>query len=342
MNLQLKTEIPKPMAWPKLDIDPDKSTLVYIHIPKTAGSTFRHMLGAVTKQIDLRRIDYSKIYSDKSSNKMFNFKNKTKSNQKNKNPHLEWYPDSNTNTWNSLGCREGATFGGTHCGYSEIKSCMDDHKATLDYSKLDTIKYFSVIRDPVERVISEYFWWKNKPPGKPPGAWTQSLKHASKNFTAWILHADNSAHNRQFKSFVDFSDIGYPTSHDADCLNVKGDWFVEYWHGKWGWMHEGMSDSALTRNVFENIQRNFGFIGVLEEMKDSLDVFELLLSGEDEVMVKKSPRNGKHDTGKNRKTHSSNKGEVTVFQRRLIWERNQLDLALYKFVRGQLNLTKNK
>ena len=81
---------------------------------------------------------------------------------------------------------------------------------------------------------------------------------------------------------------------------------------------------------------------VLEEMKDSLDVFELLLSGEDEVMVKKSPKNGKHDTGKNRKTHSSSKGEVTVVQRRLIWERNQLDLALYKFVREQLNLTKNK
>ena len=62
INLQLKTELPKPMAWPKLDLDPDKSTLVYIHIPKTAGSTFRHMLGAVTKQIDLRRIDYRVVF----------------------------------------------------------------------------------------------------------------------------------------------------------------------------------------------------------------------------------------------------------------------------------------
>ena len=333
MNLQLKTELPQPTAWPKLNLDPDKSTLVYIHIPKTAGSTFKSKIDAVTQKINLKSIDYEKIYSKKSSNQKF----KSKSKQKTKNPHFEWYPDSDTHSWNSLGCRKGAQFGATHCGFSEIRSCIDSHEATLNYSKLDTIKYFSVIRDPVERVISEYFWWKNE---ATPGAWTESLKQASKNFTAWILHPDNSAHNRQFNSFVDFSDIGHPESHDDDCLNLKGDWFVEYWYGKRSWKHQGLSDLELTKNVFDNVQRNFGFIGVLEEMEESLGILEFLLGGEIEKTVKNIPQSEKQ--GKKRKTHSSNKGKVTVIQKRLIWERNQLDLALYKFVQTQLNLTASK
>ena len=93
------------------------------------------------------------------------------------------------------------------------------------------------------------------------------MKQASENFTSWILHADNSAHNSQFKSFVDFPDIGNPedrweSGRKRGCLNSKGDWFVEYWFGKLGWKHQGLSDLELTANVFKNIQRNFGFISV--------------------------------------------------------------------------------
>ena len=247
-----KTKLPQPTAWPKLNLDPDKSTLVYIHIPKTAGTTFKSKIDAVTQNIDIKRNSgYQKFDSG--------------SNQNTENQHSEWYPDSHTHSWLTPGCMKHLG-DETHCGFSEIRSCINAHQATLNYSKLDTIKYFSVVRDPVERVISEYFYWKNiASPGT--GAWSTSLKQASQNFTSWILHADNSAHNSQFKSFVDFPDIGNPedrweSGRKRGCLNSKGDWFVEYWFGKLGWKHQGLSDLELTANVFKNIQRNFGFIPV--------------------------------------------------------------------------------
>ena len=70
-------------------------------------------------------------------------------------------------------------------------------------------------------------------------------------------------------------------------------------------------------------------------MEESVDVLTFLLGGEIEITNSEKPR-------ETSKSHSSKKGEITTIQRELILERNQLDLALYKFVQKQLNLTKTK
>ena len=284
-------KVPEATGWKKLDLNPEKSTLVYIHIPKTAGSSFK------------KRID--KI-----------------------NTKYEFYPNSRTQSWNSPGCRKLTKFGGTHCGYSEIKSCIDSHQATLNYSRIQNIKYFSVIRDPVERVISEYFWWKDKE----AFAWSDSLKNSARkgNFTEWILNPENSAHNRQFKSFVNFEDIGHPKNYSQDCLNIRGNWWVKYWDRK----NEMVSENELIFNVFENIEQRFGFVGVLEDMNESLKLLQFIMNGNDGELKTVE----KHD--KSKLLHKSIKSKVSVFQRRLIWERNKLDIKLYDFVKKKCSLTK--
>ena len=87
--------------WKILDSDPNKTILPYVHVPKTAGSTFR----------DLLKKDGQSISKWPYSNQIF--------------------PNFKTNSWNSPGCRPPQSWGGTHCGFAELDSCLKNNYANL-------------------------------------------------------------------------------------------------------------------------------------------------------------------------------------------------------------------
>ena len=118
------TEKPTVQAWQKLNNSSDL-LLTFIHIPKTSGSSFFNTVreAAVTADIKI-------------------------------------FPN-HQNSFNSPGCRKNREFGGTHCSFSELNDCFVTKRAQIGYENLQnpTNKYFSIIRNPIDRVISEYFWW---------------------------------------------------------------------------------------------------------------------------------------------------------------------------------------
>ena len=267
--------------WTKID---KGTTLAYIHIPKTAGGSFKRKI-----HLDL--------------------------NETGVNDSFIWYPGIKSKSWNTPGCHGFRKCGGTHCGYTEIQDCFD--KKQIQY-KNSSVKYISIIRDPVERVISEYFYWKDTK----TRAWSKNLKKTDYDFKKWILHEDNTAHNRQFKTFVNLQALDDKVGEKLrknDCFNYAGEYTVNFWRN--------IQLSELQDNVFQNIIKNFGFIGLFENMYQSVEVLGYILQ-----KGVKHIKYSKHE-------HSSDKEKVSAELRKLIYERNLLDYAVYDFVKIRLMKT---
>ena len=280
--------------WEPLASNPNETTLIFIHIPKTAGSTFK------------QSIDF---YSS---------------------TQFQWFPRRAKKSWNAPGCRKNYSkhyiakkqhhiYGPTHCGFSEMKSCFSKKMALIDYGHAKTVKYVSIIRDPVERVISEYFWWRklitNKNNKRPPKAWPENLREVSGNLTEWLLHKDNTAHNRQFKSLVEFQDLFNPFGRD-DCVNVDGNRNLKIW--------KGVNLDEYKNRLLDTIGNEFLFVGILEEYDKSLEVFSKITGMQVEKKINR------------RNLHGSEKKTVSDELKKIILDKNQLDLFLYNHVLTKL------
>lgn len=179
--------------WPILKSNPNSTLIPWVHIPKTAGSSFKEALNDFGRKYTSTEWPYRKCF----------------------------FPNYKQSSSISPGCRSGKPSGLSHCRYSELKECIDGDFANLypDYNtfydqyfkhfprpekkpkemreyfeneimgslaendtylpvsrkEIETVKYMSNIRNPVVRTLSEYFY--KKPSGNhlnAPG-WTKAM-----------------------------------------------------------------------------------------------------------------------------------------------------------------------
>jgi len=144
-------------------------------------------------------------------------------------PVVLWPPGK---SWRNAGCASGGNSMGIHCSLSEISDCYESgnmqrvdkghcvekewvmgkkDRPVYHVYPIRTFKFITVLREPVDRVVSEFYWWK---PWPLEPAWDQPLHRASSqdNLTAWALSPHNNAHNRMTKQVAFLPSMRAPSS----------------------------------------------------------------------------------------------------------------------------------
>ena len=315
-------------------------TFIHLHIPKTAGSQFKRLLASSTMKDYTRPFWYRNINS--------------------------WFPAVRDYSWAAAGCAKtrqnvkkkscinggvckektgNELDSGTHCGMSEMEDCILKKEARLDYEKLEKWTYISSVREPVNRVLSEYYWWRGKGcltrknSTRLTRAWTFELCLKNWNLTKWILHPDNSAHNRQFKSLVYFKNLTIPLleNNDSNCNNMDGYKERDFWRKIK--IYNDMRDSGLLERLLETIEEKYFFIGLTENMEDSTEAALKLMRLPFNDQIKQNVH-FRISGGVGHKSHVHDSwNKVTDYQRELIKQKNWLDVQLYEYVKNKLNAT---
>ena len=162
-------------------------------------------------------------------------------------------------------------------------------------------------------------------------AWPIDLQESARrnNFTEWILHENNTAHNRQFNTFLDLGALGDHYGLDKDlntdvsnCVNINGTKYLSFWR-----KHGDLLEVDLKSGLLDTISDNFLFVGITEKMDSSVVMFSEI--AETRLNLKRMLKLSKSKNSKKIR-HESKKSNVTYFQRRLIRERNRLDYFLYE------------
>ena len=200
------------------------------------------------------------------------------------------------------------------------------------------VRYFSIVRNPVDRVISEYNWWKGKD-RKCSDAWPVELCDVSENATEWILSPFNSAHNRQAKSLMEISEM-YPIKNLTDfckkntvspencgnCRNLFGakDYYdVTVNFNSFSALNE---DPEVFQRLKSHIEVNFAFLGVLDDYEKTLELSKSILQFRVDAHIP-------------RKTHESKPNYAfTDAEKLLIKSKNKLDFKLYEYALKKLYL----
>lgn len=335
--------------WKILSSPPNSTLLPYIHIPKTAGSTWRRILN--TWRLSAK--EYQDNY--KYANSMW--------------PTRHW------KSFNSPGCQEKSKFGGTHCSFSEISKCINEDLANFydfhdEYFDVNgqirlsgeigrpdhlldkrvrnfdpaNIKYSSVIRHPIIRVISEYYWWRvsyaRNNYTSCAHAWPNSLcSSIQKGLEAWVRHPNNTAHNRQTRSLFSESPKNVQISKTNRCYNVNGEYVLQHF----GDVTKLNNNIEMIKNVIKNIDSNFVFLAVLDEWDLSENLAKIIYNfvpkgglGKRELFQVKLYRRKSREKRAMHKT----KGRPVAFRTSLlneIMQRNKLDMVLYHHVLKKLD-----
>ena len=413
-NKKIKTLEP----WNLLDssIPPEKTLLPFLHIPKTAGTTF---FGGVRN---------SKNKSEKLTN--FTYQESIYPN-----------PISNYKSFHSPGCRDNGPKGGTHCSFLETNECLKLDYAELTrgeknlknqtiinyfstypkysslwsrkrpesvkrYSDFEQIKYFSIIRNPISRVLSEFHWWKldekdckdckdenkldrciEKIEKLMTPSWTWPMKYSTCDLSEWIDANQQIAHNRQVRNFYKIPENledripstaalsesnllrkyvnNFGSGSGSFCSNRFGDLEYEFLmyifeqvdsinephETKTGQTNDVRTlkfDQLLNENyrilveTIENIEENFAFIGLNEEMELSIDLMKLIfrVEGMDKILKSDSDRAGQKSR-KNHKSHTSSAADDCFSEALLekLFERNVLDVLLFDYFDQKLKLS---
>ena len=334
--------------WHQLTTKPIETMIAFIHIPKTAGSSFYKLINT-DKYGKSMRLRYQNIYPSK-------FYKNTGSGKK-----------GDPESWNSPGCQFEKHHGGTHCSFSELEDCFNKrYVETVPY-----VKYMTVFREPVRRVISEYFWWRNKVCESCPRKtrkfrgemcglrdkdpnWPDDLCRVSGNFTAWLLSPVNVAHNRLAKSVMGMEKMEAPGSSHTQCFNVNGPkdiaWFQQEYSqtndpGSFNYA-EFVNSGMVMDDIYKKIDEKFVFIGTLEDISNSKDMMEYTMGssknfdflGENLITMKK---NDVLKGGTSR--HKTGAGHIRVNDemKTLILSLNQADLAVYEYVVQKTKVTRD-
>lgn len=136
----------------RFEFDPNKHALVFVHIQKTGGSDFDRFLVKNLVIHNNRKACrflseikfFSKFNPDKNIKKFRKFK--CESGNSNKTTNHSWYFSRQTFGWSC----------GLHASLIQLKSCVNYFYPNLDSN--NEIFYFTIIRDPVKRYLSE---WKH-------------------------------------------------------------------------------------------------------------------------------------------------------------------------------------
>ena len=138
-----------------------------------------------------------------------------------------WFPSRAAMTYASPGCALGR-WGGTHCSATELDQCLRGghglhvsppqdlshpwrsvgaariHPIVLPHSAEP--RFIAVVREPVTRLQSEFYWWAHTENG-PPLAWTMGAYNASLRregeddlapaFSRWVRSPYNTASDQE-------------------------------------------------------------------------------------------------------------------------------------------------
>jgi len=137
--------------------DPNSLTnlLVFIHIPKNSGESFKQKMCQITGDltIPIRAARGGRAALGMQLRPVFH---------EGKGIFTQ-FPACNTHSWEAPGCASPA-WTPSHCGYDELLDCLRSGKAKGKLPELNDRRplFSTVLREPVERVISEYYWWQKK------------------------------------------------------------------------------------------------------------------------------------------------------------------------------------
>ena len=299
-NVKSWLETKNPPAWSALTLPKSSTLLVYIHVPKTAGSSFRGLIN-----------QFLPVYK-------------------------HWYPDTGTKSFVAKYCGTNRdTNICTHGSLSEITNCLDNNPdPNLEPFRLTNRKFISVVREPVSRVISEFYYWRNKSaPAWPDVLRTETNRNDLKK---WVKTDPNSAYNRQAKSMVYYQDLIPPFENGTwgECHNLNGRRDLQYWTQKSGGYDSINLSDDLLNNLIATIENKFAFIGITGLMFDSVEIASKIIGAENNFDRQKFGYKSV------RKSHASHKPDkIRQDLENYITQKSQLDLKLYAYVLKKLLAT---
>lgn len=275
----------------------------FIHIPKCAGSEFWECFWSSLPRLEDGDPTWSHMF-----------------------PSTGW-------SYHSLGCSSHPK-GGAHCTVDELEDCLVGGFATTPnykYSPQPTShKFITILRNPVTRVLSEYYWWTQ--PGKVVTAWPNELILAAKDgLKEWVLSPYNVAHNRMVKHLAPPPGIKAPVRAGLpDCMAFNMTTYFQAWSGQYGHrIWEGGLEDAINRDVLlvQRAHKAIFFAALQEDMDASVAKLRSL--------VLDQPRhNFTCGPGRNPKQyHKSHAPPLDAIDPQVIREiknRNKLDEALYE------------
>mmetsp|Transcript_1619 Transcript_1619/g.6230 ORF Transcript_1619/g.6230 Transcript_1619/m.6230 type:complete len:536 (-) Transcript_1619:28-1635(-) len=344
----------------------EPQVLAFIHVPKTAGSTFwSAMHRALGSAPATRRV------------------------------HL--YPPSRANSYNSPGCAR-PKYGGTHCGLSQIDDCLAKGLArgVPEYFTLPgaTRRYVTIVREPVARMVSEYYWWRGP---KALSHWTAPLVEATlaaatrdEGLERWAQCDANNAANRLAMALTRLeADPVQPLRTQCTAYDPRAQqrWWGRFYNcsssedshhnatttataGGGGlvessadsffgvgdpppphcWVRKLNADDAILEHALSNLRTHFAFVGLTEDLARSVALCCALFGLPDAVVAAAlSPRSSSVTTSGaarlksapiSRKIHSSGRHAAPSPElRRILEERSRLDVAIYAFAKERFEAT---
>ena len=192
-----------------------------------------------------------------------------------------------------------------------LTTTFKNSKWSINYYDQTSIKYISVLRHPVTRTISEFYWWKPKSKEddsytkcvRNKYAWTKEMCDVSlddNGIEAWLYKNKtlfesklNTAINRQTRSFYPISPEkrkmafsldekfeGKNIKH-VDCSNIDGiqakKEISKFFSGESIKNRKSKDYWQSIIDTIENVEENFAFIFILEKFEWSLVLLKHIL-----------------------------------------------------------------
>jgi hypothetical protein len=238
--------------------------------------------------------------------------------------HLSLFPPSDlVHSWTAPGCTQtGGVAGSAHCTYSELHACLDKGARRND------LKFVTVLREPVARTISEFYWWTRKSAGSHGGLtsaqrfWNiRTAEEAEHGLLAWARDPRNNAFNRQVKYLAMVAPD--PASRHS-CITTDYDAYVAYWTARYDCNADEIeervnADRSLLEDAKKAIEDRFLYVGLTDAFEQSVEELQTALGVS--TPYARSP------------SHNSPSYErPSKAIEELVRERNALDAELYAYV----------
>jgi hypothetical protein len=193
-------------------------------------------------------------------------------------------------------------------------------------------RYVTVIRNPVDRILSEFDFWKDQCVTKGyTDAWPyQSCKAANKSQDHWLRSGYNTGLNRMTKYLSQIDHATVAEKHN--CVSfVAGlqekHWGQLYnnatWGGEGGLEDRINEDVSLLDNAKKVLDSHFFFVGLQDVFVESVELFGKIASN----------RKGGDVMSRGDLAHKS-KGNKTISEetRQFILDKNRLDVELFNYI----------
>lgn len=216
---------------------------------------------------------------------------------------------------------------------------------------LRPFKFITVLREPVDRVVSEYYYiarLASMPHGKNKVelAMDESLLEAYQSgLMAWALSPYNNAHNRMTKQLAFFPSMRAPGQGRRQCTSFGAEDEKQYWSalydrsvddGLWATVNQ---DDELLKNAISSLSDRFAAVAITERMNDSLTVICNAVvreglpweSGCGSAVIQAAM--GADAVHRNKNGHR----EADASQRARLRQLNRLDVELHRVAVGRLD-----